>query len=185
MIAPWYIAVESFSPSWGDNWTKYIHFSGLIQLEEVVSLDASLCPCVIKELEDEDWNHNVQEDYVTAFFRDLEYLLRRVPKINPVNILAAVRNPAEECRTAFPNPRFEFKGYDLVEEGVGMSALTNCGGFPLAFRNEELSSAGLIAVLPRALEVQKSLRKHYPDDPHADCDIWALWKMRQETEPGV
>ncbi len=176
MIEPWYIAVEPFSPSWGDGWTKYVEWSGLTQLEEVIGLDSSLCPCVIKKLEDEDWKHNVQEDYVIDFFRDLDYLQSRIEGVQRVSILAAVRNPQAECRDAFPSPHFRFKGYDLVEMGMGMSALTNCGGFPLAFRNDELSSVGLISELPRVLEIQAILLDKYPDEHHANCDVWALWR---------
>lgn len=176
MISPWYTAVEPFDPSSGRNWVNYVEWSGLTQLTEVVSLDRSLCPSAILDIEDEDWKHNVNEAGVIEFFHDLDYLLLRVADIRPVSILAAVRNPHEECREAFPNPRFEFKGYDLI--GAGISALTNCGGFPLAFQNDELSGSGLIATLARAQQVRAALRENYPDESHADCDIWALWKMR-------
>ena len=135
-----------------------------------------LCPYVIKELEDEDWNHNIHEDYLLDFFRDLEYLQKRTDGIVPCSILAAVRNPQAECKDAFPNPHFRFKGYDLLELGTGISALTDCGGFPLAFRNDELSTVGLIREFPRALEIQASLLEHYPDEHHANCEVWALWR---------
>ncbi len=175
MVEPWYIAVEPFDPNFADNWTSYMEWAKLPQLEEVVSLDCSLCPCVIGDFEEEDWGHNVQEDEMTHFFRDLDYLLTRVRDVEAVNLLAAVHNPSEECSGVLADPRFEFAGYDLI--GIGMSALTNCGGFPLSFQNAELSTAGLIPTLSRAQEVAASLRQHYPDHNHADCDIWALWKM--------
>ncbi len=54
MIEPWYVAVEPFDPSFADNWTNYMEWAKLPQLEEVVSLDSSLCPCVIDEFEEED-----------------------------------------------------------------------------------------------------------------------------------
>jgi hypothetical protein len=180
IITPWYIAVEPFDPRAGENWTNYVARSGLTQLVEVVSLDSSLCPCVIKELQEEGWKHNVHKDYVIDFFLDLDYLLKRVVDLGSANILAAVRNPVEECTNLFPDGRFEFRGYDLI--GSGMSALTNCGGYPLAFRDEELSTSGLLGTLVRARAVQTLLRKHYPDGDHSDCDIWALWKMRAERE---
>jgi len=175
MIEPWYIAVEAFDPSFGDTWVNYMAGAGLPQLEEVVSLDASLCPFVTGEFEYDDWEHNVHEDDLIAFFTDLDYLVGRVRDMKAVNILAAVLDPPEECRKLFADPRFEFKGYDLI--GQGMSALTNCGGFPLAFRNAEFSRAGLIPTLSRVQEVAASLREQYADHEHADCEIWALWKM--------
>ena len=175
MIEPWYIAVEPFDPSFGESWTEYMAWARLSQLEEVVALDASLCPRVIDSLEGEDWKHNVQQDGLIDFFRNVDYLRERVRDVPSFNILAAVLNPSHECREALADPRFDFKGYDLI--GGGMSALTNCGGFPLSFQNTELSRAGLLPTLSCAREVAVSLRTHYPDHNHADCDIWALWKM--------
>ncbi len=53
-LAPWYMAVRPFSPALGDARTKYVAWSGLTQLKAVVSLDSSLCPCVIERLQAED-----------------------------------------------------------------------------------------------------------------------------------
>jgi len=178
MVEPWYIAVESFDPSWGDNWAGYFRGARLTQLVEVITLDCGLCPHLTHDLRPEDWQHNVHEDYATCFFHDLDYLLKRVAGIEKVNILAAVRNPSQECSHAFSDPRFVFKGYDLIDVEGATSALTNCGGFPLAFRNDELSNCGLIVPFARAKEVQSALRQNYPDEHHADCDVWALWKMK-------
>lgn len=179
MIEPWFTAVKTFDPTCSDGWTGYVEWSGLSQLEEVISLDSSLCPSVIDPLKREDWKHNVHEDGVTDFFHDLGYLLKRVAGTEQLNILAAVLNPSGQCTTAFDDTRFEFKGYDLI--GLGMSALTNCGGYRLAFDNGELSSYGLILDFQRASQVASALRQHYPDDHHADCDIWALWRMWTEN----
>ena len=181
MVELWYVAVEPFDPSYGESWTRYIEWSGLTQLTELVSFDGCLCPAVITELTPEDWRHNVNEDYVLFFFRDLDYLLQRVGRTRRVNILAAIRNPDSECRTALPDDQFEFKGYDVVDVCADISALTDCGGFPLAFRNEELSSSGLIATFTRAREIQAALRENYPDEHHANCNVWALWKMKEHS----
>ena len=48
--------------------------SGLRQLEEVVSLDSSLCPTVLPDIKPEYWNHIVNEDFMLHFFTDLDYL---------------------------------------------------------------------------------------------------------------
>ncbi|MEK1923951.1 MAG: hypothetical protein AAAB11_00735, partial [Rhizobium giardinii] len=44
-----YIAVEKFDPSKGLQWRDYIVWSGLTQLDEIVSLDGMLCPLILKE----------------------------------------------------------------------------------------------------------------------------------------
>ncbi len=178
MVKPWFIAVEKFSPESDESWTNYIEWSGLNQLKEVVSLDDGLCPEIIKELSDEDWQHNVDEDYVCFFFRDLDYLLQKVADYSNINVLATIRDPKVDCKDCFQDKRFEFIGYDLVEVHGGISALTNCGGFEKAFRNEELSELGLISSFPRAREIQQMLKKHYPEEHHAKCDVWAIWKMK-------
>jgi hypothetical protein len=180
----WFAAVEPFGPQCGESWDKYVEFSHLTQLREVVSLDDSLCPCVIKELTDEDWEFNVAQDYVCFYFRDLDYLIKRIGRSGIVNILPVVRDPQGECKDYLRDERFEFMGYDLIEVNGGTSALTNCGGFDRAFRSEELSGAGLITSFERAHEVQRLLRENYPAEPHANCDLWAIWKMKEELEAG-
>jgi hypothetical protein len=79
---------------------------------------------------------------------------------------------------SFNDPRFAFRGFDLVELQTGISALVNCGGLDRAFAPTELSDCGLLADHARALAVQKRLRAEYPDEPHADCDLWAVWQMQ-------
>lgn len=54
--------------------------------------------------------------------------------------------------------RFELLGYDLVEVDGSISALSNCGGFPDVFSNDELSRKGLLISHGRAQEVQSKLR---------------------------
>ena len=177
MITPWYIAVDSFSPTRLGVWQKYIEFSSLTQLKEVISLDSSLCPCAVRILNNEDSKHNIREEGMSDFFHDLDYLMKRTEQLKGINILAVVRNPQIDCEQAFDDPRFTFKGYDIADIRARMSSLTNCGGFPLAFNNDELSGAGLINDLARASEIQQNLVKEYPKDLHSSCDVWAIWRM--------
>jgi len=72
---------------------------------------------------------------------------------------------------------FRFLGYDLVDRESSISALTNCGGFPDAFANSELSNAGLLTDLRRAVEVQRTLRALHPEERHADCHVWAIFRL--------
>ena len=75
---------------------------------------------------------------------------------------------------------FSFYGYDLIEEGSGVSALNNCGGFEKAFANKYVSEVGLIEDYHLARDIQNRLLEFYPEEIHADCDLWAIWRMDRE-----
>lgn len=173
-----FTAVSRFDPNCGDAWTKYVAWSGLTHLKEVVSLDGILCPAVIKELIDEDWQYNVQEDYKVFLFRDVDYLLSRVADHDRVNFLAIMQNPTVEDIRSFTDRRFEFRGFDLVDVHGDISALDNCGGFDKVFSKTDLSDCGLVVDYARATEIHRRLPLEYPDEPHAKCDMWAIWQMK-------
>jgi hypothetical protein len=75
-------------------------------------------------------------------------------------------------------------GYDLIEEQTQISALTNCGGFPDVFRNEELNRFGLIDNFERASKVRSLLVQRHPEEHHAQCEMYAIWRLN-ESEPGA
>lgn len=175
-MQPWFIAVERFTPDDGESWQKYIAWSGLGQLDEVVSLDSMLCRPILSEMKDEYWDHVVNEDYMLDYFVDLDFMLRQLPDRSACNVLCVYRNPPHDP-VAPPGPlRFEFLGYDLVDQQGTASALTNCGGWPGIFDNAELSAKGLLPSRARAFDVQRRLRDAYPDDGHANCDVWAIFR---------
>ena len=72
-----FVAKRRFDPSAGDTWRRFVDWSGLGQLREVVSLDGMLCPTVPEELIAADWEHNVHADYQISYFRSLDYLQAR------------------------------------------------------------------------------------------------------------
>ena len=179
MSNTWYIAVEQFGPRSGKRWIDYLEWSQLSQLKTLVSLDNMLCPSVIEQLSDEDWQHNIQADFLTDFFTDIEYLLARLAGRSAHHVLAVIREPLPQEIHIAPDQRFSFQGYDLIERpGRGISALTNCGGFALAFKPTDISAVGLFDDYEYARTVQRRLRQHYPDETHADCYLWAIWKMK-------
>ncbi len=177
-----YSAVKRFDPACGAPWQKFIEWSHLTQLREVVSLDLILCPTVFQELNAEDWQNNVQEDFKTSLFLDLDYVVRKVAGDDRVSVLALMQNPTEDEFRSFGDRRFAFRGFDLVELQTGISALVNCGGFDKAFATTELSDCGLLTDHAKALSVQKRLRAEYPDEHHADCDVWAIWQMKMRSK---
>ena len=177
-----FTAVERFDPSCDERWQGYIEWSGLGQLQEVVSLDGILCPNFFDKLIEEDWRHNVHEDFKMHLFIDLEHVVRRTQNSARTNVLAVIENPAADEIENFRHPDFVFRGFDLLERcGGDVSALLNCGlncgGFDKAFADSELSACGLLTSHPRALEVQRLLCSEYPDEHHADCDVWAIWQL--------
>jgi hypothetical protein len=174
-MIPWFIATEPFTPTDGDRWTEYVKGSGLTQLQEVVSLDGMLCPTLLPEIKEEYWPHIVQENFMLNYFLDFDYLMAQVATIEKKNVLCVFRNPVDRPQ-ASPVAQFRFLGYDLVDVQGTASALTNCRGFPDVFANSELSSASLLPELGRAIEVQAKLRSVYPSHPHADCNVWAIFR---------
>ena len=176
-----YTAVKRFDPACGEPWRKFIDWSHLTQLREVISLDLILCPTVFQELIAEDWQYNVQEDFKITLFNDLDYVLAKVAGSDRVNVLALMQNPTDNEARSFSDSRFNFRGFDLVELQTGISALVNCGGFDKAFAPADLSDCGLLTDHAKALSVQKRLRAEYPDEHHADCDVWAAWQMKRSA----
>lgn len=173
-----FTAVQRFDPSCGEPWQSYIAWSGLGQLREVVSLDGVLCPSFFSELTEEDWRYNVQADFKTHLFLDVDHVVRRTQASERTNVLAVIENPTPDEIANFQQPSFVFRGFDLLERfGGDVSALLNCSGFAKAFSGSELSPCGLLTSHARALEVQRLLHANYPDEHHADCDVWGIWQL--------
>lgn len=175
-MQPLFIATEKFGSWDSESWAKYIEFSGLSHLTEVVSLDSMLCPPILNEVKDEYWPYIVNEDFMLSYFIDLEFLIKKVANISDKNILCVYRNPTSHPTVSSASSMFQFVGYDLVDVEGFNSALSNCGGFPDVFSNQELNNYGLLSSHERAIEVQSALLKLHPDEPHANCHAWAIFR---------
>jgi hypothetical protein len=174
-----FIATECFDPSDGEKWQNYIDWAKIPSLVEMVSLDCLLCRHLVKEFSDEDWEHIVNTDFRLDYFYHLDYLLNRVRDIKRRNILGLYRNPEMHIAKPPAAGDFRFMGYDLVEEQTQISALTNCGGFPDVFSNDELNSCGLLGKFDRASEVKRLLAEKHPEEPHAQCEMYAIWRLNE------
>ena len=173
-LGPLYIVVERFDARLGEKWEKFISWSGLAQVQEVVSLDRMLCPTVIEEILDEDWAYIVNENFMLDYFLDLDYLLRRVGSWNTKNLLCVFRNPSAAPALLSSPLQFEFLGYDLVDVTGAASPITNCGGFPDVFANSELNRYGLLSSIQRAREVQQQLFAKYKGESHTETHLWGI-----------
>jgi hypothetical protein len=94
-MTPWFIATEKYDKSHA-SWAKYIAWSGLTQLREVVSLDSMLCPTLLPDVKTEYWTHIVNENFMLRFFLDEQFLRQEVQEINPKNFLCVFRNPPSD-----------------------------------------------------------------------------------------
>jgi hypothetical protein len=120
-MIPWFVATAKFDKT-DATWAKYVAWSGLIQLDEVVSLDSSLCPTVLPDIKPEYWSHIVNEDFMLHFFTDLDYLRGETAAISRKNLLCVFRNPPVHPTATQAPEGFEFIGYDLLEKDCGISA---------------------------------------------------------------
>jgi hypothetical protein len=171
-----FTAVRRFDPSVGKKWNDYLEWSKLHHLREAISLDGILCPSMFLELKDEDWKHNVHEDFKCHLMWDLDYVLARVGGSPALNVLAAAQEPAETELAEFADKRFVFRGFDLLGFEGGESALVDCGGFDRVLSPADLSDCGLITDYARAVEVQAKLPGEYPESHDAETEIWAIWQ---------
>lgn len=170
-----FIAVESFGPADGEGWHKYLESCGLSQLDELISLDSILCPSLLREVPIEYWEYVSTDSHCFYFFTDLAALRRALGSSTGGRLLYVVCNPPTPAVVPDDLREFKFVGYDLLEVGGSISALTNCGGWPGILDNGELSPKGLLESHTRALELRAELARRYPDEPHADCDVWAIF----------
>lgn len=75
---------------------------------------------------------------------------------------------------------FEFCGFDLADYWV--SAILNCGSFTegdyfsKAFNYRELNQFGLVSDYEAARRIRLKLMDEYPDNEHAYCDVFAIWR---------
>lgn len=170
-----YIPLERFNADSGEAWVQYIDWSELTQITDLLTLDMMLCPTSLSEIRDEYWDHIVNEDNMLNFFTDFDYLLAQLQDTSAINILGVIRAPHMDV-SGMAWQDFRFHGYDLLDRDHSVSALTNCGGFPDVFSNAELSANGLIRTFDRAVEIQRDLKRIHPEEHHADCNIWAVFK---------
>lgn len=171
-----YTIRERFTPELSESWRDYLAFSGFQNIVEVVTLDTILCPDVVTELREADWDHNVLADSLIDFFRDLDYLLNRQP-LDPSlhQILAVVQQP--NGSELLP-PGFMPCGFDIMDAEMGDSTLTNCGPIPEAFDSQMVNEYGLLADRDTAYKVRDTLRRLQPDDPHLGaCEVWQVARM--------
>ena len=164
----------------GMSWDKYIEWSKLTHLTELVSLDGMLNEVLVEPDYDnaDDWDciHVVGQSQ-TGFFTTIDFVFKRLNKREKFNLLTVVLEPEKECSKININ-EYEFIGYDLLDQDFGISALTNCGGFDETFLPADLNDKGLVEGLEKAYDIKKRLFENNPYEHHADTNVIAVWRHR-------
>jgi len=170
MGEPIFYKAERFFPD-----KKYEEFSKIFNKAELVTYDVCLCGVIHDE--------NLLEEielagrYVRGVKTKSWQSLLKTPLSVGEQIIAYYKNPIESYEHHKMESDFEFCGYDLSEEMTGISALTNCGElFSGAIPYEELNKFGLISEYCEAFRIRKLLENLYPDEPHAECEVYELWR---------
>ncbi|MVO07765.1 hypothetical protein GOQ30_01140 [Flavobacterium sp. TP390] len=162
------------------SWDKYIEWSKLTHLTELVSLDGMLNENLVEPDFDsaEDWNFIYCEGiFQTDLFTSVDFVFKRLKAIDTFNLLAVVLEPEQDCKYVMVEG-FEFVGYELLDRDFSISALTNCGGFDETFLPTDLNDKGLIDDFTKAYEIKKMLIENNPDEHHADTNVIAVWRHK-------
>ena len=171
-----YTIRKRFTPASSKCWTDYLAFSGLRHVAELVTLDSHLCPGIITDLCEEDWNYNVHEAFRIMLFRDPKYLLGRQPLDSLRDHLLAVFEGPRGLEQ--PPSGFIQCGFDIMDASLCCSTLTNCGPITEAFVPSMLNEFGLISDCTMALDVRDRMRQLIPDDHHlGNCEVWFIARI--------
>jgi hypothetical protein len=179
----WYTAGATYDRSCitGNlSWDKYIEWSRICQLQELVSLDCMLNELLVEPDRESaaDWTQIiVDRGYETGFFTTADYVLDKVSQMDTFNFLTVVREPDTDCCEIIL-PDYDFLGYELLDKYYGNSALSNCGGFDETFLPSELNKFGLIDDYENANVTRERLYDNNPDEDHADCNVIAIWRHK-------
>jgi hypothetical protein len=160
------------------SWLNYVKWSRLTHVKEIVSLDGVLNDLVFqpnyeKEIDEIAFNKHL----FLPFFKRIEYVKEKASSLEYYNLLAVIKEPSQEKQVKLEKD-FDFIGYDLIEKEGDISALTNCGGFDETFDTQEQNEYGLISDYERAKEIQRELRKNNPQELHADCFLYEIWRHK-------
>lgn len=164
----------------GLSWDKYIEWSKLTHLTELVSLDGILNAVLVEpDYENaDDWDCiHIVEQHQTGFFTTLDFVFNRLKPKGKFNLLTLVFEPDQDCKNANLED-YEFVGYDLLDQNFSISALTNCGGFDETFLPTDLNDKGLIDEFTKAYDIKKRLLANNPEEYHADTNVIAVWRHR-------
>jgi hypothetical protein len=170
------------------SWENFIGCSGNEEKWETVTLDVFLNE-PLAEVDDPDreryWDNICQIGiFHTDFFYSLDFVTAGTKKLKYYNLMALAIEPEEDCRNIVLDG-FEFLGYELLDDHLSHSTLSNCGGFDKSFLPSELNRYSLLDDFERAYEIKWSLRENYPDHGHSVATVIGIWRHEHLGRIGV
>jgi len=164
MTEPFFYIAERYFPN-----EDYGQFSKIFGRAEIVTYDTILCKLISE--------HGLCGKSQYAGEVDNWKELLHIATKERRQIIAYYKNPTESREYHVLDESFEFCGYDLSEELTMISAITNCGGmFDKAIPYKKLNAFGLIDEYSEAFAVRNLLDELYPEESHADCKVYELWR---------
>ena len=132
------------------------------ECEEIVSVDCSLFP------------YDEQKPYYDKCVLSEKEQVLAVLKVEKKKMLPCLEG-------------FEFCGFDLADGDEfsvgGTSVLTNCPHcFDEEFTFKNLNKYGLLYDRRSAEQLCERLPVKYPDEPHAKCAVYAVWRIKYESD---
>ncbi|WP_373512487.1 hypothetical protein [Persicitalea sp.] len=164
---------------YGLGWERYAKWQAITRLE-VITVDGLLNQSLvgIDSNNSDYWDNRVlHNEYLSEFFKSLDYVLSKVPTKARFNLLAVSVEPTEDCGK-IPLKDFEFVGYDLLDREGGISSLTNCNGFIISYTQDDLNQYGLLKEFEKAYDTKVKLLENNLGHGHEDTDVVALWRHK-------
>lgn len=168
-----YRVLKPFGPGSGKKWEDYVSWIHHEHLESFDSVDSMLRDeCFEPETED-DWANCVNEDFRLNFINNLAHA-RKVRDRNPGSEIVGMDLDFDESY----RPSEEFRGFDILDEWVAVSLLSNWGVDDPFFESVQFESNGLIGTARVAFAIRDKLQQKYADDSHAEnCQVVRVYRV--------
>ncbi|EON75977.1 hypothetical protein ADIS_3565 [Lunatimonas lonarensis] len=174
---------EKFGPSGcrgGLSLEDFRSWSGLLQVEELTSLDSFYNPSV-EGIGEKSFEGG---DFFGGLAKALsEFIEQEFAVGQPFNLLATVEEPKEEIKDKGPE-EFEFLGYDVVNQQLGHSVLVHLGWL-IAEAGTNVNAYGLLPDLATATQAVNDFKDHFPGMETAEGVIVGIWRSVRSADSHV
>jgi len=168
-----YKILKPFGPSAGAEWEDYLSWIHHQHLTSFESIDSMLRDECFEPETEEDWANCVNEDFKINFINNLPYA-QKIRDRNPGSEIIGMDLDVDENYI----PKDGFRGFDILDEWLAVSLITNWGKDEPVFETVHFEPNGLISSLETAIDTRDMLRSKHSEDPHArNCQVLAVYRV--------